>query len=1684
MSVPSIISKASHVYNGTTRTFDFNFRIVSQDDLYVSVDTVPLTRGTDYSVSGVNFYEGGSITIASGYALTNGAAVLIRRKVAAYTQETVFRNQGAFYAESVEDALDKLTMMSQELKLKSDLLPSFPDSEYNLDLTFPSPTLIGVFRWATRLVGNPAVIQYYITNGLVNASEIDGAVAIANGGTGATTQQAALNALTGTQVSGRYVRSNGTNASLSTLQAADLTGTVAITQGGTGATTQASAWTNLGMPQAASVAPSSLAASASVGTSDKWARQDHVHARPTLGELGAAASGANTDLTSVALTTGTVSSVAAGATAIANRGFVEGLAATAAPLPLAASSSVGTSSKWAKEDHVHARPTLADLNAAARGVNTDITSVALTSGTVTTTPANSNDLVNKAYVDAVAQNINFHNAVNVATTADLGTLTYSNGTNGVGATLTKTSPFAALVIDGQTLAVGNRVLVKNQSTAAQNGLYTVTNVGSGSTGWVLTRAADYDVAGTGPNEINQGDFILVISGTANASTSWILQSAGPFTIGTTGLTFTQFSAGSSPYTAGTGLSLTGYQFALSTPVSIANGGTGATTQQAALNALAGGVTSGQYLRGSGANVALSTLQAADLTGTVAISQGGTGATTQASAWTNLGMPNASSTTPSNVGSASGGPGATGTANTWARADHIHALASMPEDRTSGSSGSISRSDVYNSLSSANTGLQVAKDRFVVTGLGGYPIEFNRTTFINTGQLVLNTPADGDVLQYKVGVTGFNSGVWRYVQLPSGTGGTTTLAGDVTGAATSTTVSKIQGYSLDIPLTVKPNALFSYDIETNKFVLDTRVTDLLGYGTTKGSINIGQGALCSENAGQATFDQLAFTVSYTGSKQTLTLRQVMGLLYPSNSSVSAKFTVSAGSDTWTISSGLLNFDANANCVGASVSNTTIFGGTATILEVGSTFVRFDKPALVSGSNLTVSLGLPTYPLVSAYYVFSNPNTSTTEDATFALYRLAPVTLNTGYNQTLYSYRSYRNLNYFAEDIDFTSIGSPTSISVTGSYLKQSNIAIGKNAGWSITSSTGGIFIGDNANGDDVSSNGNGVIAIGSPSIANGENAIAIGANAQAGSASSGAIGLEGENPASGAIAIGQWAGASGSSCVAIGRYAKAQSTNPAPNSSSIAIGAVADADNGAIAIGEYPISNGGIAIGNTAVPKNKRIAIGHFAESDVVIDPLKAPRTTVYALGASGTNELTLPPSVATTMYVGMGISGTGIQANTVISDVIESTLGIVRLSSALTSAVTASTVLTLTHAFEVAVNGTQYGNTFTKICTATSGATVLNISGTTLSGNAGVKPLKVGATVSGTGIASQTKVTGFNDIAGTITISNATTAAITNGTITFNTAHPAQLTVTTSGSNIIHMPWDASLRLPDVGSCLSSGVGGIPVGTRILQRWVEYGAYNQVLADRLFVLVGRTATSSTTATATSFQRNDYTQALSASVSSANAFTPILTVSSSANLRVGDIVTLDPTSRPIAISTTRTASSGSAYNTVGSTTLEVTGSAYGFFNGLPISGTGLPAGTTITDALGDSVSGYFILVSNAFTATPTGSYTISTSNAQSTFGWADESGIATQWSGAEIVAIASVTEVVLSKPVGIPLTNVDIVVTPGPSSISIGDNANSYFNELAIGKVRLQSTVPSVASFAAAIPVVINGREGLIPLYPR
>lgn len=224
------------------------------------------------------------------------------------------------------------------------------------------------------------------------------------------------------------------------------------------------------------------------------------------------------------------------------------------------------------------------LGGALTGVGGSFTSPVTTSSSMAS--PGSTEFVTKSYVDtATSTAFVVHAACRLATTTALPANTYSNGTGGVGATLTGLS-VGQLTIDGVNVAVGNRVLIKSEAAPANNGAYTVTVDGSAAV-YVLTRATDFDTVGAG--EIANNAYFYITAGTTNAGSSWVLAQTAAITVGTTALPFDLFSA-SQIYTGGTNINVTGTVISLTGTVAPTNGGTGVAT-----------VTTGDLLYGSATN---------------------------------------------------------------------------------------------------------------------------------------------------------------------------------------------------------------------------------------------------------------------------------------------------------------------------------------------------------------------------------------------------------------------------------------------------------------------------------------------------------------------------------------------------------------------------------------------------------------------------------------------------------------------------------------------------------------------------------------------------------------------------------------------------------------------------------------------------------------------------------------------------------------------------------------------------------------------------------------------------------------------------------------------------------------------------------------------------------------------------
>jgi hypothetical protein len=179
-------------------------------------------------------------------------------------------------------------------------------------------------------------------------------------------------------------------------------------------------------------------------------------------------------------------------------------------------------------------------------------------------PTDASDATNKAYVDGLAAGINFHQPVIAATSGNLAG-TYNNGTSGVGATLTKETNGSIGTIDGAAVAVGNRILLRAQTDAKQNGIYVITALGDGSNPWVITRAADSDNNPAG--ELANGDFCFVTGGTTNGSKGFLVSTTGTITIGTTEIQYAQFNA-SEAILAGNGISKSGATISIDTAITV------------------------------------------------------------------------------------------------------------------------------------------------------------------------------------------------------------------------------------------------------------------------------------------------------------------------------------------------------------------------------------------------------------------------------------------------------------------------------------------------------------------------------------------------------------------------------------------------------------------------------------------------------------------------------------------------------------------------------------------------------------------------------------------------------------------------------------------------------------------------------------------------------------------------------------------------------------------------------------------------------------------------------------------------------------------------------------------------------------------------------------------------------------
>lgn len=408
-------------------------------------------------------------------------------------------------------------------------------------------------------------------------------------------------------------------------------------------------------------------------------------------------------------------------------------------------------------------------------------SSALPNGTTATTQSasdNTTKVATTAYVDsAVAAGqagFNVHGAVVVASTTNI-TGTYTNGSadasqgTGIGATFV----FTAATIDSVTLTSGMRVLLKNQTTQTQNGIYSVTTVAANIT---LTRTSDFDNSVAG--EVFNGDLVYVGGTGGQAGTSWVMNAAGTATtpsgairIGTDNITFAQFT-GPGVYTGSNGVSVTGTVIA----------GTNATTSAVGVASY----TSTQFTVNGSAQVSITNLAASIITsGTLSAARGGTGADLSGS--TQYGIPYFSSagvmastaagaSTQVLIGNASGAP-------SWTNISGL-SVSSATSSTTVNVSESTTAATYYVVFSPSTTTGQKA----LLQNSGANVISFNPSTgtltttvFSGSGASLTSLPAGnltGTVSSARGVTSGSTSGSFLAYN------GTTAAAGQLDGGTTA------------------------------------------------------------------------------------------------------------------------------------------------------------------------------------------------------------------------------------------------------------------------------------------------------------------------------------------------------------------------------------------------------------------------------------------------------------------------------------------------------------------------------------------------------------------------------------------------------------------------------------------------------------------------------------------------------------------------------------------------------------------------------------------------------------------------------------------------------------------------------------------------------------------------------------
>jgi len=371
------------------------------------------------------------------------------------------------------------------------------------------------------------------------------------------------------------------------------------------------------------------------------------------------------------------------------------------------------------------------------------TNILTTTGQVTTSPTSNSDIANKYYVDSIAQGLSPKGAVKCATTANI--------------TLS-----GLQTIDTYTTLSGDRVLVKNQTSSAQNGIYIAS-----ASAW--TRSTDMDVWSEVP-----GAYTVVINGSTNANTSWVTTAADTGTIGVTAMPWVQFS-GSGTYFAGTGLSLASNTFSITnTGVTAGSYGSASQTLTATVNA------QGQLTSLTASNIAISASQTTSGTFSSSLLSGSyTGIT-------GVGTLTAGTWNASTIGVAYGGTGAT-TLTGYVKGSGTSAFTASTTIPNTDITG-LGTMSTQNANSVAITGGSAAITTLKTLGLTGY-LFGNDTSAVTASTTIPTSALSGNfVSTFSAGTTGLtpNTNTTGAVTLS----GTLNVANGGTGVTTSSGANSV------------------------------------------------------------------------------------------------------------------------------------------------------------------------------------------------------------------------------------------------------------------------------------------------------------------------------------------------------------------------------------------------------------------------------------------------------------------------------------------------------------------------------------------------------------------------------------------------------------------------------------------------------------------------------------------------------------------------------------------------------------------------------------------------------------------------------------------------------------------------------------------------------------------------------